>query len=115
MSLKYSVGDLTIHRIIEQETPFFPALDCMPGLTPEVLAENRAWMREAKALDDQDVLILCLPVLCGEDAAPHHFDRQLHRQRQAAPAAAGMEHEDRRHVLRAHSMPLVSPSATSTS
>ncbi|MHC2290786.1 hypothetical protein ACVIJW_006656 [Bradyrhizobium barranii subsp. barranii] len=39
-----------------------------------------------------------LPVLCGEDAAPHHFDRQLHRQRQAAPAAAEMEHEDRRYV-----------------
>ena len=59
MSLKFSVGDLTIHRIIEQETSFVPALEMLPGLTPDVLAENRAWMREAKALDEQDVLLLC--------------------------------------------------------
>ncbi|MCK1384042.1 MBL fold metallo-hydrolase [Bradyrhizobium sp. 21] len=59
MSLKYSVGDLTIHRIIEQETTFLPALELLPGLTPEVLAENRSWMRQAKALDEQDTLILC--------------------------------------------------------
>ena len=26
MSLKFNVGDLTIHRIIEQETTFLPAL-----------------------------------------------------------------------------------------
>ena len=30
MSLKLTVGDLTIHRIIEQETTFLPALD-MPA------------------------------------------------------------------------------------
>src|SRR5512132_2775373 len=59
MSLKFTVGDLTIHRIIEQETTFLPALEMLPGLTPEVLAENRAWMRAAQALDDNDVLILC--------------------------------------------------------
>jgi hypothetical protein len=31
MSLKFSVGDLTIHRLIEQETIFLPALDMLPG------------------------------------------------------------------------------------
>src|SRR3954464_13126440 len=59
MSLKYAIGDLTIHRIIEQETSFVPALEMLPGLTPEVLAENREWMRQARALDENDVLILC--------------------------------------------------------
>ena len=98
MSLKFTVGDLTIHRIIEQETTFLPALEMLPGLTPELLAENRAWMQKAGALDANDVLILCFPVLRGEDAASHHPDRQLHRQRQAAAAAAEMEHEDRRHL-----------------
>ena len=34
MSLKFNVGDLTIHRIIEQETTFLPALEMLPGLTP---------------------------------------------------------------------------------
>src|ERR1700741_2577736 len=59
MSLKFTVGDLTIHRVIEQETTFLPALKMFPALTPELLAENRSWLRQAKALDDADALILC--------------------------------------------------------
>ena len=59
MSLKFTAGDLTIQRIIEQETTFVPALEMLPTLTPEVLAENRGWMQAAKALDASDVLILC--------------------------------------------------------
>src|SRR5258707_1118928 len=59
MKLNFTVGDLTIHRIIEQETTFLPALEMLPDLTPEVLAENRSWMQRAGALDDKDVLILC--------------------------------------------------------
>ncbi|HLI99726.1 MAG TPA: MBL fold metallo-hydrolase [Bradyrhizobium sp.] len=59
MSLKFTVGDLTIHRIIEQETTFLPALDLFPQLTPDLLAENRPWMREAGAIDAEDMLILC--------------------------------------------------------
>ena len=58
MSLKFTAGDLTVHRIIEQETIFLPAHDLLPRLTPEVLAENRAWMKQARALDDTDTLIL---------------------------------------------------------
>ncbi|MCA1453193.1 MBL fold metallo-hydrolase [Bradyrhizobium sp. BRP22] len=70
MSLIFSIGDLTIHRIIEQETAFLPALDMLPGLTAEVLAENRAWMREANALDDSDVLLLCFQSYVVK--TPHH-------------------------------------------
>jgi len=70
MSLKFSVGDLTIHRAIEQETTFLPALDLLPQLTPEVLAENRAWMRQAKAIDESDVLILCFQSYIVR--TPHH-------------------------------------------
>ena len=70
MSLKLTVGDLTIHRIIEQETTFLPALDMLPGLTPELLAENRAWMREAGAIDAEDVLILCFQSYIVK--TPHH-------------------------------------------
>ncbi len=70
MSLKFSIGDLTIHRIIEQETTFLPALEMLPGLTPEVLAENRAWMQESKALDAQDTLILCFQSYVIK--TPHH-------------------------------------------
>ena len=70
MSLKFAVGDLTIHRIIEQETTFLPALEVLPGLTPELLAEHRSWMREAGALDANDVLILCFQSYIVR--TPHH-------------------------------------------
>ena len=70
MSLKLTVGDLTIHRIIEQETTFLPALEILPDLTPELLAENRAWMRQAGAIDDNDVLKLCFQSYIVK--TPHH-------------------------------------------
>ena len=70
MSLKLTVGDLTIHRIIEQETTFLPARDMLPDLTPELLAENRAWMREAGAIDGDDVLKLCFQSYIVK--TPHH-------------------------------------------
>jgi glyoxylase-like metal-dependent hydrolase (beta-lactamase superfamily II) len=70
MSLKFSVGDLTIHRIIEQETTFLPALDMLPGLTPELLAENKSWMQKASAIDADDVLILCFQSSIVK--TPHH-------------------------------------------
>jgi len=38
MSLTLTTGDLIIHRIIEQETTFLPALEMLPGLTPDLLA-----------------------------------------------------------------------------
>ncbi len=70
MSLKFAVGDLTIHRIIEQEATFLPALEMLPDLTPELLAENRGWMQKAGALDDKDTLILCFQSYVVK--TPHH-------------------------------------------
>ena len=70
MSLKFSAGDLTIHRIIEQETTFLPALELLPGLKPDVLAEHRAWLRQANALDDNDDMILCFQSYVVR--TPHH-------------------------------------------
>jgi glyoxylase-like metal-dependent hydrolase (beta-lactamase superfamily II) len=70
MSLTFSVGDLTIHRVIEQETTYLPALELLPALTPDVLAENRAWLKQAAAIDDDDVLILCFQSYIVK--TPHH-------------------------------------------
>jgi glyoxylase-like metal-dependent hydrolase (beta-lactamase superfamily II) len=70
MSLTFKAGDLTIHRIIEQEETFLAALEMLPTLTPDVLAENRAWMQAAKALDANDVLILCFQSYIVK--TPHH-------------------------------------------
>jgi glyoxylase-like metal-dependent hydrolase (beta-lactamase superfamily II) len=70
MSLKFNVGDLTIHRVIEQETTFLPALDLFPKLTPELLAENKPWLKQAGAIDDSDTLILCFQSYIVR--TPHH-------------------------------------------
>ena len=56
MSLKFTVGDLTVHRLIEQETTFLPALEMLPGLTPELLSENRAWKGMAHFENDAEML-----------------------------------------------------------
>ena len=63
------VGTITVERIIEQEGAFMPALDLLPSLTPELLAENRAWMQPA-ALDAEDKLRICVQSFVVR--TPHH-------------------------------------------
>jgi glyoxylase-like metal-dependent hydrolase (beta-lactamase superfamily II) len=58
MTTTFRTGDITIHRVIEQEQAFAPALEFLPGLTPELLDENRAWLQPA-ALDENDNIRLC--------------------------------------------------------
>jgi glyoxylase-like metal-dependent hydrolase (beta-lactamase superfamily II) len=70
MSLNFAAGDLTIHRIIEQETTFLPALDMFPALTADLLAQNRDWLRKAGAIDADDMLILCFQSYIVK--TPHH-------------------------------------------
>jgi glyoxylase-like metal-dependent hydrolase (beta-lactamase superfamily II) len=55
----FKVGDMIVHRIIEMERGFTPALEFLPKLTSEQLAESRPWMKAQRALDDQDMLGLC--------------------------------------------------------
>jgi len=70
MSLNFAAGDLTVHRIIEQETTFLPALDMFPALTEDLLAQNRDWLRKAGAIDADDMLILCFQSHIVR--TPHH-------------------------------------------
>src|ERR1700749_3398932 len=55
----FKLGDMIVHRIIERECGFTPALEFLPKLTPEMLDESRPWMQSPLALDDQDRLVLC--------------------------------------------------------
>jgi glyoxylase-like metal-dependent hydrolase (beta-lactamase superfamily II) len=64
-----ALGDLTIHRIVEQEQAFMAAPEMFPGLTPELLAENRYWL-EPKALDPKGNLLLCFQTYVVR--TPHH-------------------------------------------
>jgi glyoxylase-like metal-dependent hydrolase (beta-lactamase superfamily II) len=50
MSTTIALGEMTIHRIVEQEIPFTDPFEFLPGLTREALEENRNWM-EPVALD----------------------------------------------------------------
>jgi glyoxylase-like metal-dependent hydrolase (beta-lactamase superfamily II) len=70
MSLNFKAGDMTIHRVIEEETTFRPALTFLAGLTAERLAENRMWLQQAKALDAADVLMICFQSYVVR--TPHH-------------------------------------------
>ncbi len=58
MSLTFKAGSATIHRIVEMECGFTPALEFLPGLTKDVLDENRHWLQPT-AMDADDNLVLC--------------------------------------------------------
>ena len=75
MTRSFAVGDLEIHRIVEQEepspsAPYHPT-NFFPGLAPEILEENRAWLEAAGAIDRAHGNIL----LCYQSyvvRTPHH-------------------------------------------
>jgi glyoxylase-like metal-dependent hydrolase (beta-lactamase superfamily II) len=58
MSLTFKAGSAIVHRIIEMECGFTPALEFLPGLTKDVLDENRHWLQPT-AMDANDNLVLC--------------------------------------------------------
>jgi len=69
MSVTFSVGDMTVHRIVELDAPFLPAFAMLPALTPEGLDENRSWLRP-HSLDADDVFRLCYQSYVVR--TPHH-------------------------------------------
>ena len=74
MANTFRVGDMTVHRIVEMECGFTPALEFLPKLTPEVLAENRSWLAPCGAgCAGQPGAVL--PVLHRADRPPHHPGR----------------------------------------
>jgi glyoxylase-like metal-dependent hydrolase (beta-lactamase superfamily II) len=59
MALQIDLGDIAIHRIVEQEGPFFDALTFFPTLAREVLEENRSWL-VPRYIDASDKIVLCV-------------------------------------------------------
>ena len=70
MNSKFAVGNLTIHRIVEQEEPFFDPLFFFPKLTPELLAENQSWMQPRYIDPKTGKLVLCIQSYLVQ--TPHH-------------------------------------------
>jgi glyoxylase-like metal-dependent hydrolase (beta-lactamase superfamily II) len=60
MAKGFQLGDLTIHRVIEEERPLFDPLEFFPGLTKDVLAENRGWLEPAALDPATGKLKLCI-------------------------------------------------------
>jgi len=70
MSTTYQVGDVTIHRIVEDESPFEEATRFLPNLTAQQLAESRSWMAPAALDPATDKLIFCFQSYLV--VTPHH-------------------------------------------
>ncbi len=70
MSTRFEVGGVTIDRIIEMEQPYVDAHAFFPKLTPELLAENRAWLEPAALDPATGHLVLCFQSYVVR--TPHH-------------------------------------------
>ena len=70
MANGFALGDITVQRIIEEETPLFDPLTFFPTLTKEVLEENRAWLQPAALDPVTGKLILCIQSWVVR--TPHH-------------------------------------------
>lgn len=60
MSPPIKVGDITIHRIVEQEGPFFPVFDFFPALKKETYEEHRSWLEPRFVDPVTGKLMLCI-------------------------------------------------------
>lgn len=70
MTTRLSIGDITIHRIVEQEAPFFDMQEFFPTLTDQMLDENRGWL-QPKCMDvATGKLVLCIQSYLVQ--TPHH-------------------------------------------
>ena len=74
MSAPIEIGSTTIHRIVEQEGPFFEAMQFFPTMTKEILDENRGWL-QPRFLGPRDELMLCIQSYIVQDTPPHDHDR----------------------------------------
>ena len=70
MTTQFKVGDIAIHRVVEQEAPFFPVLQFFPTLTKELFDENRSWLQPKYVDPESDKLLLCIQSYLLR--TPHH-------------------------------------------
>ncbi len=68
MTLQTKLGDVTIHRVIEQEGAWFDAFNFFPSLTKELFEENRSWI-EPKYFSENKI-VLCVQSYLVR--TPHH-------------------------------------------
>ena len=70
MRTTYSVNDMTIHRIVEQEQGFTPMLEFLPTLAEETLKENLSWLAPGGFDRKTGNVVLCFQSYVVK--TPHH-------------------------------------------
>lgn len=70
MSTPIRIGDITIHRIVEFDTPIFDVMSFFPTLTKELLDENRHWLEPRFVDPASQKLVLCIQSYLVR--TPHH-------------------------------------------
>jgi hypothetical protein len=80
LSETFTLGDLTIHRVIESEGPLFDPLVFFPTLTQEMLDENQSWLKPAYIDPASGQFDAVRPILHRAHTASYDPDRQLHRK-----------------------------------
>lgn len=70
MSTRIDLGDITIHRIVEQEAPLFDVHTFFPALGKERLEENRAWLEPRHVDPVTQKVVLCIQSYLIR--TPHH-------------------------------------------
>jgi glyoxylase-like metal-dependent hydrolase (beta-lactamase superfamily II) len=70
MRTTYSVNDMTIHRIVEQEQGFTPMLEFLPTLSKELLEENLSWLAPGGYARETGNVVLCFQSYVVK--TPHH-------------------------------------------
>jgi glyoxylase-like metal-dependent hydrolase (beta-lactamase superfamily II) len=69
MTTQVTLGDISIHRVVEQEAMFIPALEFFPTLTPALLEANLEWLRP-RYVDEGGKVVLCIQSYLVR--TPHH-------------------------------------------
>ena len=114
-----ALSDVTIHPVVEQQGPFFDALEFFPTLTKELYEENRSWLEPTLVEPGTRRLVLCVQSFLIK--TPHHnilVDSCVgnHKPRPARPfwnmmnsdrfekalAATGLKPEDIDYVMCTH-------------
>lgn len=70
MTTQIKLGDITIHRVVEQEAPIFAPLEFFPTLTPVLLEENLPWLSPKYIDPVTGHLVLCVQSYIVR--TPHH-------------------------------------------
>ena len=70
MRTSFTVNDMTIHRIVEQEDGFTPIFEFLPSLSQELFEENRSWMEPAALDPKTGMSVLCFQSYVVK--TPHH-------------------------------------------